>query len=224
MNKTLACLFLLVIPCQLNAQILPKEGSELHYRLIGFSFRQGPAGCKYKVEVAVGNYNNEDSFKKNIIVSFTSYSNKLIGEVPSFGKQYTWRAVFTNTHLDKTENKLFHFSTKIVPDVDTNVTRLRITKNAEKYKDWYIFSDGARTLYDMNGQPVWFMPDMKGLKMTPRDIKLTPQGTITFLLENIGAYEINYNGDILWKAPDNGSVSGEHTEHYHHEFTRLSSM
>jgi hypothetical protein len=81
-------------------------------------------------------------------------------------------------------------------------------------------------MYDMNGRPVWYMPTIDGLNNESlrdvRDMKLSPQGTITFLLNNI-PYEINYNGEVLWKGPDDGRISGDTSEHYHHEFTRLNN-
>ena len=121
--------------------------------------------------------------------------------------------------------------------------RLRIIKHAVKYKDAYVFLDGNRALYDMEGHPVWFLPDverfnapanapmpvaknivpaMRGPFIPTNDMKLTPQGTITFVFYET-AYEINYNGDILWKAPDQDKLKGEKREFYHHEFTRLAN-
>ena len=220
--------FFFIIPYQLRAQILPKEGSELNYRIIGFLFSKGQPGSKYKIEIAAGNYNNEDSFTQNLIKSFDGDKNKIIGEVPAFGKQYTWRSV-TSDRATITKSELHHFRTMINRVVDTNVTRLRIIRNTEKYKDAYVFMDGNKALYDMNGSPVWFLPDIAGTKPgsfeKTGDLKISKQGTITFLANRTGGqvYEINYNGAILWKGPDNGKVSGDSIAHYHHEFTRLSN-
>ncbi len=209
------------------SQILPKENSILNYRIIGFSFAPVPGVSKYKIEVALGNFFSPDSFKRNIIYSSYCKNNKIIAEVPSFGKQYTWRIICKdNTSGDSKIEGLHHFSTSIISDVDTAVTRLRVLQQALKYEDAYVFLDGNRALYDMHGQPVWYLPDIDGHiteKSRLRDMKCTSRGTITFLYEEIGAYEIDYNGHILWKAPNNGSVSGGNSESYHHEFTRLDN-
>lgn len=212
-----------MLPFAVNAQLLPKEGSKLNYRLIGFSF-PGHAGHSdiYKLEVASGNYNTEDSFKKHIIKTLSSKEQKVIAEVPFFGTQYTWRTV--NTSI-KTKSSLYHFSTLTIPDVDTSTVRFRILHSAEKYKDAYVFLDGSRALYDMNGQPVWFVPDIDtsgNEDVQVHDLKISPQGTITFIRKG-DIYDINYNGDILWKGPNTGKVSGDVNEHYHHEFTRLKN-
>ena len=209
----------------LYAQVFPKEGSKLHYRIIGFSAIAATKESNYKLEIAAGTYFNEDSFKNNIIVSQSSKTNKIIAEVPSFGAKYTWRVTATN-NIGGARNTLYHFSTGIIPFVDTAISRLRITTKAEQYTDGYVFLDGKRTLYDMNGHPVWYLPalpEFKELQLRDvRDLKMSPMGTITFLADQ-KAYEINYNGDVLWKGPNTGAVSGQISEHYHHEFTRLAN-
>jgi hypothetical protein len=226
----------LLIPTELFAQFFPKEGSQLNYRLIGFSFLPVQDATKYTVEIAQGNFNSEDSFQRNAVKTLNSKNNKIIGEVPAFGKQYTWRVISTGTNSTFQKSELRHFSTLTIPEVDTAIYRFRITKKAEQYKDSYVFLDGTMVLCNMQGQPVWFLPNLeKFMKMPPtkeyehtnleiRDLKLSPQGTITFLAgetDNGVPYEINYNGDILWEGPNNGKVSREICEYYHNEFTRL---
>jgi len=212
--------FFFFIPHLLPAQILPKENSKLNYRLIGFSFPLVPEVKKYKIEIAAGNYTSADSFEKHIIKTEVCSSNKKIIEVPAFGKAYTWRVVFKGITAN---NDLHHFSTMSSPVADTSLTRLRILKKAKKYKDAYVFVDGNNTLYDMTGNPVWFT-HIEGFdsNLSLRDLKLSPAGTIT-CLSGGRPVEINYNGTLLWKAPDNGVVSGDSAEHYHHEFTRFAN-
>ncbi len=78
----------------------------------------------------------------------------------------------------------------------------------------------------MEGLPVWYLPDIEGIngeEYNPRDIKITQHGTLTFLFENRGAYEINFKGDVLWKAPRKNDVTNDTAENYHHELTRLAN-
>ena len=211
---------------RLVAQIFPVEGSKLHYRITRLFTPERTKAAGYIFEIARGNYNTDDSFQKNIIITLTSKKNTTIAEVPSFGAQYTWRVRLANAAPGGIKNELHHFSTGIIPNVDTNVSRLRILKSSDLYKDAYVFVDGQRTLYDMSGHPVWYLPALPGFSKEKlrdlRDLKLSPMGTITFLLDQ-QAYEINYDGDILWKGPNTGVVSGNRVEHYHHEFTRLAN-
>lgn len=225
MHWIIYVLLFFFIPHQLSGQILPKEGSKLNYRLIGFSFPQIQDGTKCTLQIAKGYYNTKDSFNKNIIKSIDCTANKIIAEVPVFGSSYSWRVICASKRSIK--NELHHFSTLVSPKIDTGITRLRIINEAQQYKDAYIFIDALQALYDMKGNPVWFLPD-SGYSLDEhanvRDIKLSPQGTITFLTDGGNVYEINYNGNILWKGTDSGNISGDHiSEHYHHEFTRLTN-
>ena len=142
---------------KLEAQVFPGENSTLNYRLIGFSYPAVAGVHSYSVEIAIGNYTAEPEFKKNIVKSLQTTENRIIGEVPSFGREYTWRMSYSNKGAT-VHGKLHHFSSAISDEVDTNVTRLAILKAAEKHKDAVVFLDGSNALYDMEGHPVWYLP------------------------------------------------------------------
>jgi len=222
--RTITLLLLLIVACRCAAQVRPADGSKLNYRLIGFTFPATSETGSYEVQIAAGTIDKTRDFEKSIIKTYQSGEAKLIAEVPWFGRQYTWRAVYKSDGHKDHYSELHYFSTDSIPETDTNKVRLRIIKPAVKYADGYVFVED-RILYDMNGHPIWFLPDIEGLMKKDyilRDIKLSPRGTITFLL-NEKIYEIDYDGHILWKGPDNGAVGGDTTEHYHHEFTRLAN-
>ncbi len=235
MYKIIALFFCLTLPGKIWTQTLPKEGSKLNYRIIGFSFPEYDKDCKYKIELAQGTYYNESLFEKNIIASFSGDTNRIIGEVPAFGKEYTWRTIYIgsdsygmNRNTKNKGNALHHFSTMITPVVDTNLYRLRIMKNADQNSEFYVLSDATGTLYDMNGSPVWFLPALMDMDtLLCQNFKITNSGTIIGGWKNkhaqTEAYEINYNGDILWAAPNDGNVSGDSIEYYHHDFTKLNN-
>ena len=209
----------------LGAQILPKENSTINYRLVGFSFPEKQGVSKYTVEIASGNYTDEGLFVKNIVESLPGDKNKIIGVVPSFGKEYTWRTVYTGKDDKETHSRLHHFTTGTTPQVDTNISHLKIIKNAEKYKDAYILADGTGVLYDMNGAPLWYLPNVSGSSWQAIDLldtKISAKGTITYIHTN-QVYETDYNGKVLWKGPNSGKIGGGKTEDYHHEFTRLDN-
>ncbi len=219
MNKKLLLLVVVIfiwLP-KVTAQIFPRDGASLNYRIIGFSFPPEDSGADYRVEIAKGYFNTADVFKRNIINSINASQEKIVIEVPSWGTSYTWRVVSLHK---STLAEFHHFTTGIVPGVDTSLARCRVLKTAETYKDAFFFQDKSKVLYNMAGAPVWYLPSDTGVSVS--DLKITPQGTITFLSNNV-PLEVNYNGDTLWRAPDGGLISGEIAENYNHEFTRLNN-
>ncbi len=221
-NKILLSLFLLVTPCLSYSQIFPAEGSSLNYRIAGFAFPTIPKSDAYRIDIAQGRHIIIDSFEKNIIKHVETSTNKEIIELPAFGKQYTWRITYKDNKKVLKNSSLYHFSTLMNDRIDTAKFRLRILHAAEQHKDDYVSEDGGGVLYDMKGRPVWFIPDTNGMGGYVADLKFTKNGTITFIYKT--AFEINYDGTILWKGPNNGSINGDTAgEYYHHEFTRLSN-
>ncbi len=204
------------------AQITPAEGSQLHYRLIGFSFPDKGQRYHYELEIATGIFYNEDSFKKAALPGSGSKVSKLTGEVPSWGTSYTWRVIDIDNKNNHTNGRLYHFSVLSSPFADTTNYRLRVKKPAEEYKDAYIFADRSRAMYNMAGEPLWYLPNIPGLlnnNSVLRDLRLTPFGTLTFVNDNRG-YEISYDAKVLWSTPRNNAVTNDTVESVHHEMIR----
>lgn len=223
MNKKIsALLFLVFISLNLYSQIFPAENSALNYRLIGFVAFPAKEHKECQIQIAKGNHIVSDSFNTHIIKTALCRSDRTIIEVPWFGSNYTWRTV-TGIGAKANYGELHHFATSYSKNTDTALLRLRVTTQAQKYKSAYSFIDGSAVLYDMKGKPVWHLPArFDGSFGYIRDLKTTSFGTVTFIAGD-KAYEVGYNGDVLWEAPDDGAVSGGRREFYHHEFTRLSN-
>ncbi len=217
---------LLLLSFRVSGQLFPAEESRLNYVMVGFYDPEASSSGEQRVELAVGTIPNENLFQKNITYSIQSAGGHLTGLVPGFGKSYTWRVVSVGSNAKNIVGKLHHFSTAISPAFDSDHVRMRIVKDAAaKYQESYVFSDGARMLFDMKGRPIWFLPNIPGAvtdNSVIRDMKLTNRGTITLLSDDV-PYEINYAGRILWRAPHNNVTTGDTIERYHHEFTRLSN-
>jgi hypothetical protein len=210
-------------PFNVVAQLSPGEGRQLNYRLVGFSFPARSGSDKYEVQIARGRFDQEDSFITNLVARSESDTNHVIVEVPSFGAAYTWRVVCYVHGVEKSRGVFHHFSTGYIKAVDTSMQRLRILENAKVFKDAYIIPDYSRVIYDMKGNPVWFLPDTGCFSEPPGDLKMSNRGTLTMVLGSGDAYEISYDGDILWKAPNSMGVSGDKKEVYHHQLTRLAN-
>ncbi len=220
---TLILFILQVFVLKLHAQIQPIENSSLNYRLIGFKV---PAlagnATKYSLLIAEGAYLLEDEFAKNISQTFTGKTNAFIEEVKTFGRNYTWQIICV-TSSDKTiKSPLYHFNTQVLP-VEYASYRMHVTTPAKKYADAYVFNDGNKMLYNMKGEPVWFLPNLKNYDATNRDvrdIKASNFGTITILGED-GPREIDYNGNTLWEPPKNADANITGEGNFHHDLNRL---
>ncbi len=222
MCKSLYIFFLITLfTSDLLAQVTPAENKELNYRIIGFAVVPRRDVVGYTLEIATGHFYSADSFRKAICITQSSKTHKILAEVPAFGRSYTWQVTFHYSGAAPVKSRLRHFYTGIINEVDPTLSRLRVNQQAVKYHDAYIFLDGQKALYDMSGRPVWYLPKVDGVNHTPRDLKLTSRGTITFISNK--AYEINYDGEVLWKSPARSSVSGGSEEFYHHDLTRLSN-
>ena len=67
MHKVIGTLLLFFFSVvYLKSQVIPKEGGQLNYRLVGFSFPAINGTTEYSIEIAKGIYNTEDSFKENV--------------------------------------------------------------------------------------------------------------------------------------------------------------
>ncbi len=209
---------------EIHAQTKPTENDTLNYRIAGFTVPQHKDAVFYRFEIARGINNNHVYFKKNLISKTKSEENRAIITLPSFGETYTWRV----TYLDKkkktiSQTPFYHFTTGKPSYADTSLFRLRVIDNKLKNDSLWILADGNKCMYDLQGNPVWYLPAIPGIieeDGTIRDLKLTKDNTFTFVA-NYGCYEIDYNGKVLWHTPDSQKVSADGSVFFHHEFTKL---
>ncbi len=216
------CLFVVIS----KAQVSPIDNAVLNYRLAGFSVQENTKAASYLFQLAKGDIANEQVFLKSVIIQHKTNKPSDIAELPNWGKKYTWRVVYKDKDGKEIGNSgLHHIETGITPFVDTSKNGLVVLRRATDHKDLYVLTDRNLVMYDMAGNPVWYMPDIPEIKkrdISIRDFKATADGTFTFLTQE-DALEIDYNGKVVWKAPNDGKVSGKNKEGYHHELTKLSN-
>jgi len=216
--------FLSVCVQYVIAQVIPEPGIRLNYRLIGFSFPQYKKSTSHILQVEEYYIKNDGGIVATPVHEQQYFTNQAIVTVPYFGRKYRWRVQHVKKGAVVNTTPYYEFEVMDNPFSGENITRVKIIDSASRYKSMLVFFDNTRTLYNIHGEPLWFLPAIDGVTDNMitgiRDMKVTPQGTITFLT-NDNAYEIDYNGTVLWKGPDNGLVSGDTTEHYHHQFDKL---
>lgn len=206
-------------PGRADSVVFPSGGRVLNYRIAGFTFPPVEHVKKYTIKIAEGICHSDTEFEQHLILSLTSRTNKVVAEMPFWGRDYTWRVESTDKKKKITQSPFYHFATLLNSALDTNYSRLSVRKKADEYKDAFVFLDTSRILYDMSGNAVWYLPDIDRMHIENsrvRDLKMTQQGTITFIIaheEHGAAYEVDYDGNILWKS------SG----FYDHELTKLKN-
>lgn len=204
---------LFVIPFRLIATVLPGENAVLNYRVIGFSFPTHQDTKQYILEIARTQCKTEAEFARNIVLKTKGTNAHFIAEVPDFGSAYTWRIVYMNDRTVVGHSNFYHFTTGKNPVSDK---RLIVKTKKHGNLAGYILVDGTGLIYDIDGKPVWYLPDASLHNGT--DMKLSETGTMT-LMANGNAYELNYFGSILWRAAKHDSID----LNCHHEFCKLAN-
>jgi hypothetical protein len=164
--------------------------------------------------------------KNSLIDQLDSSGVTIIGNL-SFGKSYGWQVFAYDSigrQIGRSEN--YSFTITRSPWLDSTRFRTRIINNdTADNAGGLVCLDFMRTIIDRQGFPVWFFPETNAeIKTAPtiRDLRFTHDGNITFLTER-NIYECDELGKILWKGPDDGKISGDTSEFYHHCFRKLNS-
>lgn len=221
-KKSLSILLLLIFSYKSHCQVFPSNNSSLNFTQIVFDYKIYYGFNQYKLVLA---YNNEDSLfsKNNIIIDTIHESSSIfIKQGIEFNKKYKWKyEILGANNKALLTSPTYFFQTGYSPLIDSNNYRLIFRKNTINKKDNFIvLSDLLQIAFDKNGLPIWYLnnPYINNV----RDLCLTPKGTFTFLNLN-QAFETDKLGNVLWFPPNDGQVSKDSTEKYHHDFSLLKS-
>lgn len=218
-------LFTVIVGLSANGQILPAHKSTLHYRLIGFSVPKKDSVTNYEFEISECGTNKSGTEECKTVIKKSVSDNELVTTVPHYGKMYTWKVNYY--HGDKLigSSDNYRFITRPDAVTDTTLYRNRVIKNELKTDELYFLLDGKGVLCNTDGEVLWYLPTLPGVKdsgQAIRDLKVTHDNTFTFVTKG-NAYEIDYNANVLWKGPNDGMVSKDTFEDYHHELTKLKN-
>lgn len=230
MHILFSCLLLSCYFLPINygySQEHPVNKSGLHYRVVNFSVPEKENITDYQFEISEFTISDKGALQYELIFNDKAPQNHQIKTFATFGKNYSWKVkYYIGEKLIETSQEYF-FSILNSKCTDTAQYRTRVLKNEVTNKDLLFFEDGLGALCNTNGEVLWYIPDIEGFRdhsYSLRDIKLTHDHTITFLVKDKNeAYEMDYDGNILWKGPNDGRVSGDTTETYHHQLTKLTN-
>lgn len=207
--------FLLLTSFSSRSQFYPANGNHLNFTSVCFEFPWMNKAVSYQIRLI-----NEQTKETT---TYTCESNKLVVNDLSFGSSYSWSV----SALDRRKNQLsVSPMTRFTIDA-YNREHLRfrgITNNERKRSSELMIFDYSKVMIDHDLETVWFLPSLPFLKSNSglRDLKLTQDGTFLVIIDS-NAYELSPTGKILWKAPNDGQVSGGTGEDYHHDLQKLPS-
>ena len=230
MFKSLITSFLCLL-CLIHckAQIFPAPESKLNYTQVMFEYPGVKGAVGYIIQLAEDTANT--TFDHFLVEQRDSATATLVTDL-QFGKKYKWRYAGTKNGQPITWIGPYKFQVMADSLISSNLVGNLISTNDASNAGGLIINDCTRTINDRTGKIVWYLDKVqwhvlfkkKNLELKPQliDLRLTPSGTITYLADSI-ATETDLNGNKLWRAPNDGKVSGASTESYNHDFKRLSN-
>lgn len=203
-------------------QYLPKDGAKLNYNQIYFEYPYNNDAKFYTLYITYDSITNPTI--NDFIVKQQEKSPLLLVKNLKLGKKYKWFVETTLRNNEKIKSSYFYFSI-----LNTKMANPKLYKAVQHYnkknkiQDGIIWCDIYRCAVDRDGNIVWFMAtehiDLINSK-TVRDIKLYPDGSMTFVHQPYASRsDIDLN--LIWKAPFKGTVAESDREDYHHAFNIL---
>ncbi len=240
LKHKLTSLLILLSAINCLARVFPAPGAKLNYNQVMFEYEKVKGAHIYIIQIAEGS--SPSAFYLSIVEQKDSATATMVSNL-QFGKKYQWRyAGLTNGQPTEWHGPYYF---EIVKDsmFEKKILDLKVTQNdPAENAGGLILIDAMHSIIDRSGKPVWYLPHINwrfnllpptktvnGIQLTAKsmafapvifDLRLTPAGTITCLADSDVA-ERDLNGQVLWRAPNDGKVSGIGGEGYNHDFKRL---
>jgi hypothetical protein len=205
---------------------MPEPGASLNHTQVMFEYPAVENAVEYQIVVEEIVLRGKQEPQYISVANQKDYSTATLIKNLKLGTNYRWMVIA----MDKdgksiSKSQYFEFNTAVENWSDSQWNILRVTKNTTS-DNGLVAIDFARAVYDRNGQIVWVVPavDEKiGRGDIVRDLRITPQGTFTFLAAQ-SAFEVNVDGKILWSGPNNKAVrKNSGTDYYHGNLIRTAT-
>ncbi len=197
------------------ARIHPADNAVLNFTQVLFEYDEAK-GADYYIITIEGPGHKKTSIENHTLAFIRD-------DIFSFGQKYTWNYIAYKNKKALYKSPVYHFEIKAAFQTSANWLRSKVEiSDTTLYRPGIIFLDYMGMAINRKGEPVWYMPlhkdSLENLKM--RNIKMTAAGTITYL-DNRDCFEKDIYANTVWKAPNDGQVSGDVQEYYHHEFFKM---
>ncbi|MDB5283047.1 MAG: hypothetical protein JWO06_2122 [Bacteroidota bacterium] len=207
-----------------EAQLVPAPGAKLNYTQIMFEYPKVKDAEMYVVQVS----KESETFNGAMEQKDSSIATMINGL--DFGFKYQWRYAGIKNGNVLPWNGPYNFETISDSFFGQSIMSLHVLRNDTSKTGGLIAMDCTHSVLDRTGKVIWYLPKInwrltpvrKKFEMRPQilDMKITPYGTVTFLSDS-DAFESDLQGNIIWKAPNDGKISGNNNEAYNHDFKRL---
>lgn len=222
-QKFIAVIFLILAQLHFSCahgHIFPVNGSRLTQVQIMFEFDEVIGADLYDINIYRVFQKNKRVFTEKVFSHQTTNIAFLVNNSLQFGNDYQWQYKAIKKHKTIFTSPVINFSILKSAQVMNDSFRTEISFTGNPGKE-LIFLDHSAMAIDKKGNPVWYLPVHTDSlsKLVIRDLKLTASGTITHL-DIYGAFEKDLQGNLLWRGPDDGRVSGRIKEEYHHQLNK----
>lgn len=200
----------------LNAQLHPENGAHIRYTSVCFEFPWVENALSYELHLT------ETQTKRTVTCNFLS--NKYVVNDLHMGNTYSWYVTARNSRKEVIHQTAVLTFTIDDRDQREDIRFKEVTNNEAKRGNELLVYDYAGIVMNRDLELLWHLPDFPFMRANSglRDLKLTDDGTFLAIIDS-NAYEFDPDGKIIWKAPNNGFVSGGKTEDYHHDFQKLTN-
>jgi hypothetical protein len=158
------------------------------------------------------------------ILEKESASNVLLVSDLSWNQSYRWRyTAFDALGKELYRSSDFRFLIKGNSRTDQSRQKVKIIPHPGSHSGGYIFLDHATSAIDRDGNFAWYLPEnplWDGQWERLRDIRMTGQGTVTFIHEGKGLFETDLSGNVLWTIDSPVKDTAMSKRYFHHEFFR----
>jgi hypothetical protein len=218
-KRNFVLLLLLVCIKTVVAQRSPANNAILNFTQVMFRFDEIAGADSYILTI---------SPTEAIAMKETKHAGALpaclVTEGLDFGNSYQWFYQVYKKGRIVFKSEIFTFLIKDNDLISKYKYRYTVTKKIPgQFTNNLLFIENLGVIIDRKGKPVWYLPyntDTATKAPQYRNMEITKDGTFTFVSGD-QCYEKNIFGETVWKAPDDGIVSGDAREHYHHDFKRL---
>ncbi len=201
----------------------PEPGSVLNHTQVMFEYPEVAKAVNYRLVVIELAYltGKADTIRKVVVTQNDATTATLVKGL-KFSRSYEWYYKAT----DAAGKEIFRSPKKrfsILYSAYGEKTRNRVTiKKTYENAQGLVSMDYLHAITDRAGNVVWVVPDIPNTLSEShliRDIRVSPQGTVTFLSQQ-NVYELSVDGKIRWKGTE---MEKSATENFHHDFRRLPS-